>query len=228
MSKQAMKRLLLLTITITFTACARPGDYPISSNCAWIEDDHRTLNLETIADRRHLRHDAETAEDVAIRWADRHFGLTPAYEPRRDQCMAALFDGVARQHGVDVALVRQYSSQRDIVVDSAVFLTFSILFSFAAYIFAGRILKKFTPDEPGFWIMTVTMAIGVSLVGLMISMLGSIVVEGVRLNSGHLSYRMSRIPFRQHWGVLFLCGTVIFALATLLRTRVKRQFPIRT
>jgi hypothetical protein len=209
-----MKRLLLLTITITFTACARPGDYPISSNCAWIEDDNHTLNLQKLADRRHLRRDAETAEDVAIRWADRYFGLGPEYEPRRDQCMAALFEGVARQHGVDVALVRQYSSQRDMIVDSAVILTFVILYSFAAYVFAGRILKRFTLDEPGFWVMTVTMAIGVSLVGLMISMLGSIVVEEFRLGSGHLSYRMNRIPFRQHLAVLFLCGTVIFALAT--------------
>ncbi len=64
-----MTRLLLLVIVVTtFGGCARPGDHPISPNCEWIESDHRTLNLATLADRRHLRFDAATAEDVAIRW----------------------------------------------------------------------------------------------------------------------------------------------------------------
>jgi hypothetical protein len=36
----------------------------------------------------------------------------------------------------------------------------------------------------------------------MVGILGSIVIEGVLLNSGHLSYRMNRILFRQHWAML--------------------------
>ncbi len=55
----------------------------------------------------------------------------------------------------------------------------------------------------------------------MVGMLWSIVVDEVRLGSGHLSYRMDRILFRQHWAMLFVCGVVIFLLAVLLRSRAK-------
>jgi len=52
----------------------------------------------------------------------------------------------------------------------------------------------------------------------MIGMLGSIAIEMIRL-SEHLSYRMNRIPFRQHWVMLFVCGFVMFGLVALLRSR---------
>jgi hypothetical protein len=51
----------------------------------------------------------------------------------------------------------------------------------------------------------------------------SIIVEGVRLNSGHLSHRMNRIPFRQYWVALFFFGVVMFLLAALIRSRSSRR-----
>jgi hypothetical protein len=67
--------------------------------------------------------------------------------------------------------------------------------------------------------MTLTMAAGISLVAVMIGILGSIVVEEVQLNSGHLSYRMNRIPFRQYWAILFGCGFAVFLLVAWLRAK---------
>lgn len=202
----------LLVCLVPFIGRTRPGDHPINSNCTWVEDNNRTLNL---------RDDAVTAEDVAIRWADKYYGHLPEYEARRNECMETLFAGVAKQHTVDVALVRQARLERDVVADSVVFLSFGVLYGLVAYVFAGEIRKRFSSAEPGYWVMTFTLAIGVSLVGVMIGNLWSIVVEGVRLNSGHLSYRMSRIPFREHWAVLFVCGLGIFGLATFARARFK-------
>jgi hypothetical protein len=216
-----MNRLLLLIATITLAGCARPGDHPISWNCVWSEQDSHSLELTKLSDQRHLRFDAVTAEDMSIRWADVRFGHRPEYDQRQYECMQNLFDGVAKHHGVDVAVVRQYSADRDLVVDGAVIAGFGILYVIVAYIFTGRVRRRFTGDDSGFWIMTLTMAAGVSLVAVMVGMLGSIVVEGVRLNSGHLSYRMNRIPFRQHWAMLFACGFVIFGLLALMRSRVK-------
>lgn len=214
-----MKRLLLLIATITLAGCARPGDYPISLNCVWNEDDTRSLDLTKTFDRRHLRFDAVTAEDMAIRWADKYFGHLPEWEQRCDQCMATLFDGVAKQHGVDVAIVRQYSLERDGILDAATILSFAGLYALAAYILAGRLRRRFPPGEPGFWVMTLTLAVGVSVVGVAVGSLWSIVIETFRLNSGHLSYRMDRIPFRQYWAGLFLCGFIVFMLVTLIRSR---------
>jgi hypothetical protein len=219
-SNRMMKRLLLIVAALILAGCARPGDYPVTANCEWTEADGHSLDLAKSSDRDHLRFDAITAEDVAIRWADKYFGHLPQYEQRRDQCMATLFQGVAKRHDVDVAVVRQYSSARDPLVDAAVILSFGALYIVAAYIFTGRIRRRFQPDEPGFWAMTLVMALGVSLVGVMIANLWSIVIEGVRLNSGHLSYRMARLPWRRHWDVLFVCGVGVFALATLIRARV--------
>ena len=214
-----MKRLLLLVVAFTLTGCARPGDHPISPNCTWNEDDSRSLDLTKTSERRHLRFDAVTAEDMAIRWADRNFAHLPEYDQQVDQCMATLFQGVAQHHGVDVAIVRKYSRERDVFVDAAVVLSFGLLYAVAAYMFAGRIRRRFPRGEPGFWIMTLTMAVGVSLVGVAVGNIWSIVIETFRLNSAHLSYRMNLIPLRQHWAVLFVCGFVVFTLAGLIRSR---------
>ncbi len=214
------KPILLLAITLTIAGCARPGDHPISSNCVWIEDGSRSLNLENFADRRHMRFDATTAEDVAIRWADQHWARLPEYEERRDKCMDALFNGVASHHGIDVATIRKYSLERDRLVDAAVILGFGLLYALAAYYIAGRIRRRFPPGEPGFWIMALVMSVCVAVVGIAVGNFWAMVIETYRLNSGHLSYRMDRIPWRQHWPILLVCGVVIFALAALIRSRV--------
>jgi hypothetical protein len=215
-----VKRLLLLLATITLAACTRPGDHPISSNCVWSEEDGRSLDLTQHSDRRHLRFDAVTAEDMAIRWADKYWGHLPEYDQRCNECMESLFHGVAKNHGVDAGTVRQYSRNRDLVFDAALILSFGILYAVVAYGFAGRIRRRFPPGEPGFWVMILAMAIGVSLVGVMVGNLSSIVVETLRLNSAHLSYRMNRIPWRRHWAVLWVCGFAIFWLAALIRSRI--------
>lgn len=218
-----MRRLLLLGAIITLAACARPGDHPINSNCTWIEADYSSLDLTKASDRRHLRFDAVTAEDVAIRWADKYYGHLPEWDPRREACMQTLFNGVAQHHGVDVATVRQYSLDRDIVVDATVILSFGILYVFVVHIFVTRIRQRFPAGEPGFWIMTLAMAGGVSLVAVMGGYLWSIIIEEFRLNSGHLSYRMARIPSREHWVVLLVCCFVIFVLTALVKLQYERQ-----
>src|SRR6185369_4775227 len=93
------------------------------------------------------------------------------------------------------------------------------LYVVVAYYFAGRIRKRFPPGEAGFWIMALAMAIGVSLVGVLLGNVWSVTIETLRLKSAHLSYRMDRIPWRQHWPELIICGFVIFALAVLIRSR---------
>ncbi len=213
-----MTRLLLLVIVITtFSGCARPVDHPVSQNCEWIESDSRPLDLATSADRSHLRFDAVTAEDMAIRWADQRFGHRPEWDQRCQECMNTLFAGLAHTHGVDVPTVRQYSRQRDVVLDAGVILAFAFIYSLVAYSFAGRIRQRFPPGEPGFWVMALTMAGGVSLVGVLIGIFGSIIIEEFRMGSGHLSFRMFRIPFRKHWVILFVGGVIIFISASLLR-----------
>jgi hypothetical protein len=216
-----MKLLPVLILTLVLGSCVRPGDHPISANCSWTEESNRTLNLQNSGDRHHLRDDAVTAEDVAIRWADERFPHRREYEARRDECMESLFNGVARQHSVDVALVRQYSQERDVLADLAAILSFALFFVAASYYLVGRMRRRFDLDEPAnFWIMTAVMSVGASLVGLFVLILWSIVFETYRLNSVHLSYRMNRIPSRQYWFVFLLCGILVFWLIVLIRSRL--------
>ena len=65
----------LLLLAVTVGGCGvRPGDHPVSSSCEWTEAGSGSLNLEKSADRGHLRYDALSAEDIAIRWADKYAG----------------------------------------------------------------------------------------------------------------------------------------------------------
>ena len=216
----AMKLVFLLALTLVLIGCTRPGDHPLTSNCQWLEEDKRALNLQIAADRRHLRKDVETAEDVAIRWTDEHFRRRPEYTEKHNECMASLFNGVAHQHSVAVATVAEYRGRRDIFVDAIVVLSFGALYAIAAYLLARRIRQRFPEGEPGFWVMSVVMAFGVGLVGVMAGNLWSIVVEGFRLNSAHISYRMDRLPARQYWVQLYACSIAVFLLVALLRSRL--------
>ena len=130
--------------------------------------------------------------------------------------MEMLFTGVAKTHGVDVTTVRRYSEERDVVTDAAVIFGFALIYTAVAYYLARRIRQRFPPGDPGFWVMASTMAAGVSLVGVLVGIFGSIIVETYRLNSVHLSYRMFRIPFREYWVILFIGGVLIFIFAAWL------------
>ena len=133
--------------------------------------------------------------------------------------MTSLFNGVASQHAVAIATVRQYSRERDLVFDLAVMLCFGFVYALGAYKVCGWIKGRFRDDERGYWLMAVVLSACVALVGVMLGNLGSILAEWVRLNSGHLSYRMARLPWRAHWLMLFGCGVVIFGLVAVVRSR---------
>ena len=217
----------LLLLTVTLTGCVRPGDHPVPPQCDWTEESGRSLNLAKAIDRHHLRYDAITAEDVAIRWSDRYAGPRsgqfrgfPEYGRRREECMESLFNGIARFHGVDVSVVREYRLLRDVALDSAVMLSFGVLYAITAYALAGRIRRRFAPDERGpFVIMTVTVSVFATLAAVMLGDFWSEALENLQLGSGHLSDRMERIPWRQHWSALFVCGVLIFWLVAAVRSR---------
>ena len=135
--------------------------------------------------------------------------------------MTSLFNGIAGQHGVAVATVRQYSLKRDLVFDLGVMLCFGFVYGLGAYRVCGWISSRFYDDERGYWIMAVVLSACVALAGVMLGNLGFIVAESLRLNSVHLSYRMARLPWRVHWVMLFVCGVVIFGLVAVVRSRKK-------
>ena len=69
--------------------------------------------------------------------------------------------------------------------------------------------------------MALAMSVGIAFVGVMVGYFGYIIVETFRLNSGHLSYRMDRIPWRQHWLIVLVCFFLVFLLVAAIRSRVR-------
>ena len=137
--------------------------------------------------------------------------------------MTSLFAGVAGQHGVAIATFRQYGLERDLVFDLGVMLCFGLVYVFGAYKVCGSIRRRFRDDEHGYRIMALMLSAGVALVGVMLGNPGFIVAESVRLNSGHLSYRMARLPWREHWVILSGWGAVIFGLVAVVRSQKNHE-----
>jgi len=194
-----------------------------SRRCEWPTETPRRLDLAQSADRVHLRKDAESAETIAIHYAD----VSPArrkgrqeYDQARDECMASLFDAVARTHGLDIGLVRGYTAVRNELYDAIVLLSFTVLYAFIAHTLAGRLARRFRADERN---VVALAAIGLSfssaLVAMMVFPIWTETAESFRLGSWHLSYRAERLPWRHHTVLLFTGCVGLFLLISLVRFR---------
>jgi len=191
--------------------------------CEWPLETYRRLDLTRSADRTHLRRDAESAETIAIHYADvspaRRKG-TKEYADARDECMESLFGAVARNHGLDIERVRAYTTMRDGRFDAMVLVSFGVIYAIVTYALAGRIARHSGTED---WRVAALAVIGLSLcaavVAMMVFDMWAATAENLRLGSWHLSYRWERLPWRHH-GVLLFSGSVgLFWLMSLLRFR---------
>src|ERR1700749_2037318 len=89
------------------------GDQP-NSNCEWPQK----------IGARDLTSDAESAEDLAIRYADAccgphsgHFENMTEYARNRDACMSSLFHGIATSRGITEEQVRHAVTRRGASLD---------------------------------------------------------------------------------------------------------------
>ncbi len=225
---QAQSVFLLLCITMY--GCAH-GERP-AANCKWPTETPATLNLRDRTDQRHLRDDALRAEDLAIRYADSvnaphsgHFEGFLVYNQTRDSCMTALFDAVARNHAVPPDDVRTSLTRRPVSADLAIMLSFAICYAFLAYSMSGQLARNF-PFEEGYAapvVATIVASVVISLSGVLVGEWYSLAAENIRVGSGHLSYRIGRIPWNQHRPGLFLIGVVLFWLVAAIRYRQRSE-----
>jgi hypothetical protein len=129
----------------------------------------------------------------------------------RDQRMAEMFKTVATRHGVTEAQVRESLSDRPRGLDLFVMLSFALFYVCAAGLIAQRVPRQS-------WIaMSVYISVVVSAAGVLLGEEWAGFVESVRLGTGHLSYRGSRIPWSHHHLALFLAGIAIYLLVAAIR-----------
>ncbi len=202
-----------------------------NSNCEWPQEIATgALNLSEPSQRHHLSDDAEFAEDLAIRFADArrgprsgHFEGMAEYVRTRDHCMTALFKVIGSSHGVTEEQVRRSLGRRRTSIDLAVIVSFVLLFGLGASLATRRIVRQY-PAEDGWFEPVVITALAAIAGGVFAVLAGeewSLLLEGLRVGSGHLSHRVECIPWTHHRLGLFVGGVILFGLLRSSRGKGK-------
>jgi hypothetical protein len=229
-----MRRAALLCFVLLFGLSGRAHSDQRNSDCRWPLERPRQLDLKNAAARTHLRQDAQLAEDLAIRYADAHngphsghFESWAGYNNARNLCMSWLFTTVATDDGVTEKEVSEAITQRPVSFDLAVMLSFAVFYFLGANAMAQRVWRRF-PLQEG-WragiIATVAVSIVVSAAGVFTGAIWAGIAESIRLGSGHLSYRLDRIPWRHHQVAFFVVGFILFWIAAAMQSRRRQAEP---
>jgi hypothetical protein len=143
--------------------------------------------------------------------------------------MAALFEEIAKEHGVSPAKVSGSLGHNRAAIDIAVNLPFALLYGFVAAAAARMMWRRYPPAEHG-WIPGVVMALFLSLVlaagCTMFGELWSWFVESYRIGNGHMSYRAQRLPWARHRAGLFAGALVVFWAAATAGARARHIRPV--
>jgi hypothetical protein len=219
-----MKAVPHLAIVMVFVlgavGCIRRDG--LNSDCRWPGETSK--NRVTA---RHLSADAEFAEELAIRYADVHFGRrTPnASEDspaERDRCMEGLFAEIAKEHGVPVEQVSASLGQNRAYIEMGEVLSFELLYILVAIVAARMIWRRYPPVEDG-WAPGITMALFASIaIAVGSNMLGEMwnwIVETHRIGNNHIRYRANRLFWARHRSELFAAALMIFWLAAISAAR---------
>ena len=218
---QAGLRLVAAFVLVLFCAAGCVRREGRNSDCRWPGE-----TGEHPASAWHLSRDAEFAEDLAIRYADVHYRLTPYWDAVRVRCMGTLFQQVAKEHGVPAERVYSSLGRNRGYIDLAENLPFVLLYCVVAVAAARMIWRRYPPAEDG-WITGATMILLLSLAlavaGTMLNAVWSGVAENFRVGNGHLSGQRVKGPWSRHGTALFASMLILFWLAAIEVTRRMRS-----
>lgn len=219
-----------LIVSLVFTGCVRREGR--NSDCIWPEINARALDLGRGGDARHLREDVELAEDLAVRYMDaqrqsQSTQLRPERPPSEvlNTCRNSLLKQISTSHNVSPKEVVQFFGRRSLAIDVTVIFPFFLLYALLAMLLAGWLLRRYPPEE------SMTAALAMSLLcslafgvgGLLLGEQWSITAENIRVGTGHLSYRVDRLPWVQHRLGFFVLCLALFWSAALVRFLVRAR-----
>jgi len=174
---------------------------------------------------RELTHEAEFAEDLAIRYADSccsphsgHFESMEEYGRRRDECMAQFFRVVALTYGTTDYEIRASLTRRRPELDTASMISFLIIYVWLANAVAFRILRG---RDYGSLSTKLILAYAALCLGAVFVNAGNIwcdTMEAIRLGNGHGSYR-DRVPWNHHSTAEYVVGLALFCGAVVIQHR---------
>ena len=99
MTRRTMFAVLFL-IGLWHAACGARA--VLGSRCEWPYEPPVSVDLKNLVQQRHLRQDAETAETLALRFADGRERVDHVGRRQRtkERCEAVLWNAIARVHAV--------------------------------------------------------------------------------------------------------------------------------
>ena len=217
-------RALALTTPILLAGCIGGG--PLKNvNCEWPAN-HAVNSLDLADSRgaRHLADDAQTAEDLAIRHADAsparasHSRDATGYRAVREQCKAALFAVISRQHNVPVAAVDAAVADRREWLDVLVILGFGIPFAIVAKQVVAYMLRGALGDSRVLATsMLLVAALAAGGTGLLAGGIWCDLIESLRVGNGHMSYRVERLPIHRNRLAMFVACSALFAAVSAVQ-----------
>jgi hypothetical protein len=218
------RRIAVFCLLVTSIGCVNA---PSGAGCEWPDEPSVVLDLRATAQRRHLNADVRSAEEIAIRYADRtrgvrsgHYVGPDEYHGARTRCFAALAGAISVRHQVQASQVAGAVGQRDTRLDAGVLIVFAALFAIAANALCRELFTRFPADERFVALSAaIAAAAALSAAGVMIGGLGANVIEMIQLGDTHLSYRAFRVPWAQHWLLLFAGGVVLFGVVAGIQWR---------
>jgi hypothetical protein len=220
--------VLGLAISLAFTGCVRREGR--NADCIWPEINARPLDLSRGGDARHLREDVELAEDLAVRYLDAQVRSQsalprPARPPGEvmNTCRNSLLKQISTSHNVSPKEVVQFFGRRSLASDLAVILPFFLLNALLAMLLTGWLLRRYPPDESmtGTLAMFLFCSLAFGAGGLLLGEQWSITAESIRVGTGHLSYRVDRLPWVQHRISFFVVCVAVFWSAAVVRFRAR-------
>lgn len=219
-----------LVISLALTGCIRREGR--NSDCIWPEVNARPLDPSRGGDARHLREDVELAEDLAVRYMDAQRRSQSA-QPKpggppgevMNTCRNSLLKQISTSHNVSPSEVVQFFGRRSLAIDLAVILPFFLLYALATMLLAGWLLRRYPPEESmtAALVMSLLCSLAFGVGGLLLGEEWSTMAESIRVGTGHLSYRVDRLPWVQHRIGFFVLCVAVFWSAAVVRFRVRAQ-----
>jgi len=216
---------VLLVGLLALAGCVRRDGR--NADCKWPgETDPKTLSIVDSAAARHLRSDVEFAEELAIEYMDRHHGprsghfqSMQAAGQAMNACRTDLIGQIAKSHDVPGKTVASFAGRRDLAADAAITLPFLLLYGFLASVMTGWLLRRYPPADgwsaPLLMMAVCSFAFGIG--GVLLGEQWSTVAENIRIGTGHLSYRLDRIPWTRYRTAFLVICFVSFWVIGLLR-----------
>jgi len=199
----------------------------INNSCVWTGDSTERSPFASGERRRHFIQDIRLAEALGFRYADSVAGrvTNPRHYRLRVGCTEASIQRIVQLHSASRAEIAGLTGVREAWIDAlVVFLPMIILLLFASRVVVTRVVAGY--DDEDRWVarvMLTVLAPVVAAVGVGVTQLWAWDVETIRIDDGHMGYRVFQIPAFRHEVMFWLFALALFAAVAVPLTLREHQ-----